>query len=317
MNEFEERIAGPGKEGLYTSDIETIQVNVGLRCNQNCAHCHLDCSPERTEVMDWPTMELILKATRIVGPRRVDVTGGAPELNPHIRDFVRALREDGFPVQLRTNLTILADPDMETMPQFLRDCGVHLVGSLPCYLEENVRAQRGNGVYQKSVEAIGKLNSLGYGIRPELPLDFVYNPGGPFLPPDQSTLEEAYRRELRTRYGIQFSRLLTITNMPIGRFLRSLRRENREGDYFRLLRESFNPQTVDDLMCRHQVSVGWDGTLYDCDFNLALGWPVNHGVSHHIRDFDPASMKKRRIVTGVHCFGCTAGSGSSCQGALT
>jgi radical SAM/Cys-rich protein len=267
-------------------------------------------------MMDWPTMERIV---RIAGGLRcslVDVTGGAPELNRHLREFVAALREGGRPVQVRTNLTVLAEPRTRGMPEFYRDHGVRLVASLPCYLEENVRAQRGPGVYQESVEAIRRLNLLGYGTDPSLPLDLVYNPGGPFLPPDQTSLETDYRRELNARFGIAFRKLLTITNMPIGRYAAVLRREKEERDYCGLLEASFNPRTVEHLMCRHQISIGWDGRLYDCDFNLALGLPVNHGAPSHVNDFAAEALATRRIVTGGHCFGCTAGSGSSCKGAL-
>jgi radical SAM/Cys-rich protein len=205
---------------------------------------------------------------------------------------------------------------MEELPEFLRNHQVQLVASLPCYLEENVRAQRGEGVYAKSIEAIKRLNALGYGTGSGLPLNLVYNPGGPFLPSSQSALEEDYRRELHQRFGITFTHLLTITNMPLGRFRLELIQQNQERNYLDLLRKSFNPQTVNGLMCRHQISVGWDGTLYDCDFNLALGLPVNHGAPDHIRSFKPEDLKMRRVVTGEHCFTCTAGSGSSCGGAL-
>jgi radical SAM/Cys-rich protein len=187
---------------------------------------------------------------------------------------------------------------------------------MPCYLEENVCAQRGKGVYEKSIEAIKRLNALGYGPNPDLPLSLVYNPGGPFLPPLQSALEGDYRRELGSCFGITFTRLLTITNMPLGRFRMQLHRQNQERNYIDLLRKSFNPKTVEGLMCRHQLSVGWEGTLYDCDFNLALRLPVDHGAPDHITSFDLIDLRKRRIVTGDHCFGCTAGSGSSCGGAL-
>jgi radical SAM/Cys-rich protein len=226
------------------------------------------------------------------------------------------LREQNLAVQVRTNLTVHFEPGMETMPEFLRDHEVQLVASMPCYLEKNVRAQRGEGVYEKSVESIRRLNALGYGTRPELQLNLAYNPGGPSLPPDQSSIEADYRRELFKEFGIEFTNLHTITNMPIGRFLADLQSKNKERDYLDLLRNSFNPSTVDGLMCRRQVSVGWDGTLYDCDFNLVLGLPVNHGVPAHIARFDAAAVATREIVTGEHCFGCTAGSGSSCGGAL-
>jgi radical SAM/Cys-rich protein len=316
MNDFEKQVAHDGDEGLRSREIRTVQVNLGLRCNQRCAHCHVGASPERTEMMTWPTMRQALAACRAAGCALVDLTGGAPELNPHFRRLVSALREGGFAVQVRTNLTVLAERGMESTPQFLRDHQVGLVASMPCYLEENVRAQRGAGVYERSLEVIQRLNALGYGAQPELPLDLVYNPGGPFLPPAQEELEADYRRELGERYGIEFSRLLTITNMPIGRFQAALRQQGCEGEYLQLLREAFNPQTVGGLMCRRQVSIGWDGTLYDCDFNLALRLPVNHGAPDHIRRFDPTALAGRRIVTGDHCYGCTAGSGSSCAGAL-
>jgi radical SAM/Cys-rich protein len=246
----------------------------------------------------------------------VDLTGGAPELNPHFRRFVGALCHEGHTVQVRTNLTVLQEPGMEEMPEFFRENWVHLVASLPCYLKENVCAQRGERVYEKSIAAIRRLNALGYGFHPDLPLNLVYNPGGPFLPPPQSALEEDYRQELGNRFGITFTRLLTITNMPLGRFQIELDRKNQKQYYLQLLRRSFNPKTMDGLMCRYQISIGWDGTLYDCDFNMALRLPVNHGAPDHIRSFRREDLVKRRIVTGEHCFGCTAGAGSSCGGAL-
>ena len=316
MNDFEKQVAGTASDGLYSLRIETLQVNLGLRCNQQCTHCHLEASPHRREMMEWPIMQLVLKAAKSIDCELVDLTGGSPELNPHFRRFVAALREEGHSVQVRTNLTVLLEKGMEELPEFLRNHQIQLVASLPCYLEENVRAQRGEGVYAKSIEAIKRLNALGYGTGSGLPLNLVYNPGGPFLPSSQSALEEDYRRELDQRFGITFTHLLTITNMPLGRFRMELIRQNQERDYLDLLRKSFNPQTVNGLMCRHQISVGWDGTLYDCDFNLALGLPVNHGAPDHIRSFNPGDLKMRRVVTGEHCFTCTAGSGSSCGGVL-
>jgi radical SAM/Cys-rich protein len=302
---------------LYSENIETIQVNLGFLCNLQCLHCHLDGSPNRPEVMDWPTMEMVLEACRQVDCRLVDITGGAPELNPNFRRFIDSLHAEDFPVQVRTNLTALYEPGLENLPQFYRDRNVRLVASLPCYLEENVNRQRGNGVYQKSVKMVNRLNELGYGSDPKLVLDLVYNPGGAFLPSDQGALEADYKRELNERFGITFSSLIAIANMPIGRFERELRRSDQARDYGRLLRDSFNPDTIENLMCRHQVNVGWDGTLYDCDFNLALGLPVNHGIPSHIGQFDPSRLAERPIVVGEHCFGCTAGAGSSCGGALT
>jgi radical SAM/Cys-rich protein len=316
MNEFEKRITRMGGEGLHSLKIETLQVNLGLKCNQQCRHCHLEASPQRQEMMDWPIMEKVLGVAEEIRPQLVDLTGGAPELNPHFRPFIAALRKQGHPVQVRTNLAVLSEPGMEDLPSFFQDYQILLVASLPCYLEENVCAQRGQGVYEKSIKAIRLLNSLGYGKSPELPLNLVYNPGGPFLPPSQPDLEKDYQRELGNRFSITFTHLLTITNVPLGRFRRQLQRERQEQQYLQLLRESFNPQTVPGLMCRHQLSVGWDGTLYDCDFNLALGLRVNHGAPDHLRFFKAEMLKTRRIVTGEHCFACTAGSGSSCGGAL-
>jgi radical SAM/Cys-rich protein len=267
-------------------------------------------------MMEWPVMELALHAAANSGSRLVDLTGGAPELNPNFCRFIEALRKNGHPVQVRTNLTVLLEPGMDKIPEFFREHNIRLVASLPCYLEENVSAQRGKGVYEKSITAIRQLNTLGYGKNPELPLSLVYNPGGPFLPPPQSVLEADYRREMGLRFGIGFTHLLTITNMPLGRFRAHLSHLGQERSYLALLRKSFNPDTLSGLMCRYQISIGWDGTLYDCDFNLALGLPVNHGAPEHIKSFRLSDLSLRRIVTGEHCYGCTAGAGSSCQGAL-
>lgn len=316
MSDFEKMVEKATGCVLRSEGLETFQVNVGLRCNQTCLHCHLDCSPDRTESMTWPIMELILEALNASCCKLVDITGGAPELNPHFRRFVEALYSAGRAVQVRTNLSVLLTPGMETMPEFYRDNGVNLVASLPCYLEENVRAQRGEKTYEHSIEAIRRLNEVGYGRNADQALNLVYNPGGPVLPPDQNALESEYRRELEKRFGIVFSNLLTITNMPIGRFLTGLRREGAEAAYLQLLVDSFNEQTIDNLMCRRQISIGWDGRMYDCDFNLALGYPVNHGVRNDIKDFDEKVLVNREIVTGMHCFGCTAGCGSSCGGVL-
>ncbi len=317
MGEFASRVSQVTRNGGFAAlGIETIQVNVGLVCNQECVHCHVAASPRREEVMQWETMELVLAAAARARCALVDITGGAPELNPHFRRFIAALTRQGQSVQVRTNLTVLLEPGMEEMPRFMRDHGIKLIASLPCYLEGNVNAQRGPGVYERSIQAIRRLNQVGYGRTAQTPLSLVYNPGGPFLPPEQSRLEADYRRELEARWGIRFSALLTITNMPIGRFRNQLRRDNQEEGYIQLLKDAFNPQTLDRLMCRHQISVKWDGSIYDCDFNLALGWRVAGEAPRHIRDFEPASLRRRKIVTGDHCFGCTAGAGSSCGGAL-
>jgi len=316
MNDFRRQALETVEEELHAVDIDTIQVNVGLKCNQQCRHCHVAASPARLEMMTWETMEHVLDAARQVRCRLIDITGGAPEMNPHFRWLVESSSGKGFTVQVRTNLTVLLEPGFEDFPNFYRDHQVHLVASMPCYLEENVDNQRGPGVYHKSIEALKRLNASGYGQNPNLPISLVYNPAGPFLPPDQEKLENDYRRELMDRHGIQFTHLLTITNMPIGRFHSDLLHQNQDGEYMRLLQEAFNPATLDGLMCRHQISVNWDGTLYDCDFNLALKIPAGFNAPLHINRFDPSVTRKRKIVTGEHCFGCTAGCGSSCSGAL-
>ncbi len=299
---------------LTAGQIETIQVNIGLECNQACLHCHLEASPARTECMDPRVMGAVIDAAERVGCRLVDITGGAPELHTDFRWLITSLHEKGISVKVRTNLTALLEDGLQDIPELYRAFGVHLVASLPCYLEENVRAQRGGGTYEKSIQVIEHLNSLGYGIEPELPLDLVYNPGGPSLPPEQGGLEEDYRRELFERFGIRFTRLLTITNMPIGRFFDRLTADGKDEEYMTLLSESFNPATVDQVMCRSLISVNWDGRVYDCDFNLALDLPAI-GLGH-VRDLERDSVVGRTIVTGDHCFGCTAGAGSSCGGSL-
>lgn len=317
MNQFEKMAAAGIGDGLYADGIEVMQVNVGLKCNQSCAHCHLSASPRSKEMMSWPMMQKVLAIAETAAPATVDITGGAPELNPHLKEFIRELSALGIRSQVRTNLTALLEPGNEDLIEFFEDHKVGLVGSLPCYLEENVNTQRGEGVYKKSIEAVRKLNAAGYGIDPDLQLNFVYNPGAAFLPGDQAALENDYRRELKDRFGISFTNLLTITNMPLGRFGEKLEKENRLDMYVKLLSDSFNPETVPALMCRHQISIGWDGTLYDCDFNLALDMVMNHGAPDHIDKWNLEDVVHRRIVTGKHCFGCTAGSGSSCKGALT
>lgn len=314
-NDFDERVAAARGESLRAVAIETVQVNIGLTCDLACRHCHVESSPKRTEQMTWETMTRVLDAARRCGAQTIDITGGAPEMNPDFRRFVAAARSAAHEVMVRTNLTIMLRDGYRDLPEFYRDHRVRLVASLPCYLPENVDRQRGMRVYDKSVTAIQRLNAVGYGTDPNLPLTLVFNPGGPSLPPAQDQLEQTYRRELHARFGIAFTNLYTITNMPIGRFLHDLRREGRDAEYLRLLRDSFNPDAIDGLMCRRQIHVSWDGTLHDCDFNFALGLQTT-SAARHIRDFDPRRAAARRIATGDHCFGCTAGYGSSCGGAL-
>ncbi len=301
---------------LVRDVVRTLQVNVGKRCNQACHHCHVDAGPKRTEQMSAETVERVL-ALLAANPQveLLDVTGGAPELNPHFRDLVRGARRLGRRVIDRCNLTVLFEPGQEDTAEFLAAHEVEIVASLPCYAAENVERQRGRGVFARSIEALRRLNGLGYGSR--LPLNLVYNPVGAFLPPAQTELEATYRRELRERHGIEFRRLLTITNMPIKRFADDLVRQGALDAYLGLLVNHFNPAAVEAVMCRSLVSVGYDGRLYDCDFNqmLELECPP---PARTIWDVDDLStLRGRPIVTGTHCFGCTAGAGSSCGGALT
>lgn len=304
--------------------IKTFQVNVGLKCNLACHHCHVESGPKRTEEMNWETMQLVLRAATLAGAETIDITGGAPEMNPNFRRFVAAARAHGHEVIVRTNLTIALEEGYEDLPRFFREQRVHVVASLPCYLEVNVDKQRGRHVYAESVEVIKRLNAEGFGIDESLPLDLVYNPGGPSLPPPQEKLEADYRRELDRQFGLRFTRLYTITNMPIGRFQRDLERAGKGVAYKQKLVDAFNPATIEPLMCRHQVHVSHDGTLSDCDFNYALKLPVNldgPASPRHVRDLlRPGStdaLARRSIATGEHCFACTAGCGSSCGGALT
>jgi len=313
-NEFEQRIFDITHNGLHCLDLRTIQINLGFLCNQTCEHCHVDASPKRTEQMSWTIMQTILSVTAKLPPVLIDITGGAPELHPHLEKFLRSLVAQHHRVQLRTNLTILLDPHSKHFPNLFKELGIELVASFPCYFEEEVRLQRGKGVFEKSIEALQLLNKIGYGTTPKLPLTLVFNPLEPVLPPEQKTLEKDYRTYLAEHYNIQFTKLITLTNMPIGRFLNVLK--NKKPQYIRLLKESFNPETLPSLMCRHQINIGWDGTLYDCDFNLAACLPVISKVPRRIQDFDQSVLSTREIMTADYCFGCTAGHGSSCGGAL-
>ncbi|MBI9079332.1 MAG: arsenosugar biosynthesis radical SAM protein ArsS [Pseudodesulfovibrio sp.] len=313
MNEFDRKTGGP----VMADGIDILQVNVGLRCNQSCAHCHLSCSPVRSETMSLETMERVIDLADQIKPQLVDITGGSPEFNVHLREFVLKLKADGYSIQVRTNLSAMMEPGLTDYPEFFAENEIGLVASMPCYLEENVSKMRGSQCFSRSVSVLRHLNELGYGVKESLTLDLVFNPAvGPNLPPSQAALEKDYKREMQTRYGIVFNRLLTITNVPIGRYLDELKANGQDRQYMELLTDSFNPATVDGLMCRHQVNIGWDGTLYDCDFNQALGLPVNHGAPGRIEDFDLKQMVHRQVVTGRHCFACTAGAGSSCGGAI-
>ena len=315
---FERTLEAHGEGGLTAMGVETLQVNVGKLCNQTCTHCHVDAGPSRTEIMTRETVEVVLDVVRRYPEiRTVDITGGAPEMNPHFEYLVEQCRKLDRHVMDRCNLTVFFVRGKERLPEFLRDHQVEVVASLPCYLQENVDAQRGKGVYGRSIEALKRLNSLGYGLEGTgLILNLVYNPIGPKLPPAQAELEADYKVELRRRFGIEFNRLYTITNMPISRFLEDLRRSGHYERYMDLLVTSFNPSAARSVMCRSLVSVGWDGTLYDCDFNQMLELPMRNGLPRTIKEFDLVSLVRRRIVTGDHCYGCTAGTGSSCVGAV-
>lgn len=317
MVTFEQKLTEIGHWPLRASGIDTLQVNVGKLCNQTCRHCHVDAGPTRQEIMTRETAELVIDVLRRHAIPKVDLTGGAPELNPNFEYLVRQARSRGRHVMDRCNLTVFYVEGKSYLPEFLRDHRVEVIASLPCYLEQNVDAQRGKGVFSKSIEALQWLNRLGYG-QPDtgLELNLVYNPLGPSLPPAQKPLEDAYRKQLGERFGIVFDKLYTLTNMPISRFLADLVRHGKYEQYMELLIQSFNPATVDGVMCRTLVSVGWDGKLYDCDFNQMLDMPLNPGAPNHIRDFDAFLLARREIRTGSHCFGCAAGSGSSCTGAL-
>lgn len=303
-----------------------LQFNIGRLCNQACRHCHVDSSPKRSGPEDNASAAVVGAVVELLrrepGLSILDLTGGAPELNPHFRGLVKAARALERTVFVRHNLTVQFEPGQEDLPQWFARQGVVLYCSLPCYLEENVDAQRGNGVYERSIEALRKLNAVGFGVPGRgLELNLVYNPLGPTLPPEQAALEADYHRELRARFGIEFDRLLTITNQPIHRFREDLERSGRLPAYMDLLRASFNAATLPDLMCRDTVSVRWDGTLHDCDFNLVLGLPLRDGARAPMTVFDlvpagTASLAGRPIAVDQHCFACTAGCGSSCGGAL-
>ncbi len=299
--------------------VETLQVNLGYLCNQTCVHCHVNAGPTRTEIMDRETADTVVAFLRASEIGRLDLTGGAPELNPHFRYLVRSARDLGVEVIDRCNLTVLEEPGQAGLGEFFADQRVHVIASLPCYLEENVDRQRGGGVFHKSIRALQLLNSLGYGDPGSgLLLDLVYNPQGPSLPPPQDRLERDYKRHL-ANYGVAFNRLLTLVNMPIQRFGSTLVSKGQFGDYMRLLKQSHRDQNLDSVMCRSLISVDWQGYLYDCDFNQMLGLPLVVAGRKRIRlkDVAAGNLDGNPIAVRDHCFGCTAGQGSSCGGALS
>jgi radical SAM/Cys-rich protein len=313
-NDFDRIAGGP----LLRGHVSTLQINIGKLCNQACHHCHVDAGPKRTEIMRPEVADHVLQLLAASpGVATVDITGGAPELHPNFRRIVTRSRELGRAVIDRCNLTVLLEPDMGDLGEFLASNNVQVTASLPCYTASNVDSQRGRGVFDKSIEALRRLNALGYG-KPGSPLilNLVYNPLGPALPPEQKSLEADYKRQLRDCFEIEFHSLFTITNMPISRFAETLERTGKRAGYMDLLQKNFNRATVADLMCRSLVSVGWDGMLYDCDFNqmLEIGMGGRRLSVWDLPNFN--DLAGQRIATAAHCFGCTAGAGSSCGGAL-
>jgi len=312
-NRFEEKLSAHGLT-LKRAVLQTLQINVGRKCNQTCCHCHVDAAPWRTEMMPEPVARRVGEWIRVHRPSVVDITGGAPELSGHFRYLVETARAAGSHVIDRNNLTIIETAAFAWLPEYLAQHEVEVVASLPCYSAENVNAQRGDGVFEKSISALKKLNAAGYGTK--LPLNLVFNPLGPKLPGSQAELEADYKEALQREFGIVFNKLFTITNQPIARFAEDLRQHGQWDAYLALLANSFNPQTVEALMCRSTISVGWMGEVFDCDFNQMLKMQVRNGKPLYLWDVTPASLKNWRIQTGVHCLACTAGCGSSCTGAM-
>jgi radical SAM/Cys-rich protein len=313
---FEDKLNPIGLYPLRPTGIGILQVNLGYMCNQTCKHCHVDAGPDRKEIMTRQTMEQCLDVLRNSTIQTVDLTGGAPEMNPHFRWFVEQIRTLHRHVMVRCNLTILTvNPKYRELPAFYRDHNLEVVSSLPFYSASNTDRQRGDGVFDRSIEALQMLNAVGYG-QPGtgLKLNLVYNPNGAFLPAAQSQLERDFKRQLEQRHGVLFNSLFCITNMPISRFLEYLIVSGNYDDYMEKLVNAFNPAAAHGVMCRNTLSVGWDGWLYDCDFNQMLKLKVQASGSTHISDFDLDALNRRNIVVNRHCFGCTAGSGSSCGG---
>ncbi|MGX2028919.1 MULTISPECIES: arsenosugar biosynthesis radical SAM (seleno)protein ArsS [Methylocaldum] len=301
---------------IVRGELDTVQVNLGYRCNQTCLHCHVNAGPKRKEMMDRETVDQVLDLLRRAGVATLDLTGGAPEMNPHFRHLVESARDLGLQVIDRCNLTILEEPGYESLADFLAAQKVEITASLPCYLEDNVDRQRGNGVFEASLRALKRLNGLGYG-RPGtgLILNLVYNPQGPTLPPAQEELEAAYHRELKARYDLVFNRLYALANMPIQRFGSTLVSKGQFEPYMRLLKSAHRDENLEGIMCRSLISIDWQGYVHDCDFNQMLGLPLG-GRQRHITEIDATALQGQAIATADHCYGCTAGCGSSCGGAL-
>jgi radical SAM/Cys-rich protein len=308
-----------GFPALRRARLETLQVNLGYKCNQSCLHCHVNASPQRTEMMARETMSDVLAFLGVSSVSNLDLTGGAPELNPHFRELVKRARELGTHVIDRCNLTILLEPGQEDLAAFLAAHRVEVIASLPCYSEELVDRQRGKGVYEKSIEGLRRLNALGYGVQGGgLALNLVYNPQGPALPPAQDTLEADYKRVLHERFGVVFDRLYTMANMPIQRFGSALVSKGQFNEYMALLHRSHRPENLETVMCRSLISVDWQGYVYDCDFNQMLDLPLAlEGRSRtHLSALIGRDLSGNPVAVRDHCYGCTAGQGSSCGGAL-
>jgi radical SAM/Cys-rich protein len=313
MNRFDQKLA-EHQLTLRRSRLQTLQLNVGRKCNQACRHCHVDAAPWRTEMIDEPTARRIGAWIQQHRPEIVDITGGAPELSEWFCYFVETARDCGCHVIDRNNLTIIEEEKFGWLPEYLARHQVEVIASLPCYSAENVNKQRGNGVFDKSISALKKLNAAGYGTT--LPLHLVYNPLGAKLPGPQDELEADYKDALHREFGIVFNKLFTITNQPIARFAEDLRQQGKWDEYLELLASAFNPTTVEGLMCRSTLSVGYRGEIYDCDFNQMLDMQLRNGAPLRLWDITPDYLHGRAIATGIHCLACTAGAGSSCTGAL-
>jgi radical SAM/Cys-rich protein len=314
MNRFEEKVAAHGV-ALKRGALQTLQLNLGRKCNQACRHCHVDAAPWRMEMIDENTAHRIGDWIQQHRPAIVDITGGAPELSEFFKYFVETARDVGCHVIDRNNLTIIEMPGYEFLPEYLAEHEVEVIASLPCYSKENVDKQRGNCVFEKSISALKKLNAAGYGTK--LPLNLVYNPLGAKLPGPQAELEVDYKKVLLCEFGIVFHKLFTITNQPIARFAEDLREHGQWDEYLELLANSFNPATVENVMCRTTLSVGWRGEIYDCDFNQMLDMQLKNGRPLYLWDISPDDLPDRPVATGVHCLACTADCGSSCTGSIT
>ena len=317
MQLFMEYIQNAGQQ-VEKGTIQCLQVNMGYRCNLQCSHCHIEAGPERKEIMDSSVMEGILGFAKKAAIKIVDITGGAPEMNPCLQDFIKSIKQISSieRVLLRTNLAIFEEQEYCSLPVFFAEQGVELVASMPCYLQENVEIQRGKGVYLKNIRMLQNLNLLGYGSGTAgLNLHLVYNPGGSYLPGPQQELETSFREHLKKTFGIVFNSLFTITNMPIGRFRDQLERQGLLENYQKLLVGSYNPDNLAKVMCRELISVDWQGRIYDCDFNQALGLPSAVG-DKRIGEVEPLEITGKPVAIGNHCFACVAGTGSSCQGSL-